>query len=141
MRAHIQEPLGRYEPRGPGHRPSSLSLECRVQSGVAVVVPLEPVVIGADNVSDLESIIVECMSQGAPVVLDASKIEFFESEGIDGLMYFDRCAADTRVPFVLCGLNTALEQVFRIYGLDCLFKVFPNADAAVRFLTRTTVWH
>jgi len=137
----MQTSLPRYGPGRPESRPSSLSLECRVQSGVAVVVPLEPVVIGADNVSDLESIIVECMSQGAPVLLDASRIEFFESEGIDGLMNLDRCAAEMRVPFVLCGLNTALEQVFRIYGLDCLFKVFPNADAAVRFLTRATVWH
>lgn len=138
---NMQTLVPRYRSNRPGSPPSALSLECRVQSGVTIVAPIDSVVIGADNVGDLAQIVVDCLRQGAPVLLDASRIEFFDSEGIDGLLYFERRATETNVPFVLCGLNTALEQVFRIYGLDCLFKVFPNADAAVRFLTRTTVWH
>jgi anti-anti-sigma factor len=137
----MQASLPRYRAQGSDPGPSDLNLECRVESGVTVIGPPDDIVIGADNVNALVRIVLDRLSQGTPVVLDASRIEFFESEGIDGLLLFDRCATDSHVPFVLCGLNAGLGQVFRIYGLDCLFKVFPTADAAIHFLTRSSAWH
>ena len=111
-----------------------LTVHYRVRDGVTVVTLLDPTVVGPQNRKRLEAAISNRLAQGSPVVLDASRIDFFEPEGIDMLLSLDRLATQRRASFSMCGLNGTIVQVFRISGLDCLFRIFPDTDAAVEAL-------
>ena len=116
------------------HDSSRLAVRYRVRRGVTVVALLDPTIVGRRNRKGLATAISNRLAQGSPVVLDGSQIDFFESEGIDMLLSLDRCATQRRASFSLCGLNGSVAQVFRISGLDCLFRIFPDTDAAVEAL-------
>jgi anti-anti-sigma factor len=101
-----------------------------------VIQPLDPVVVGRDNAGRFESEVLDQMGDEPLVVLDASRIDFFESDGVDSLLEFERRVAERHGRFVLSGLNEAVTEVFRISGLDCLFHIFPDVDLAVREVLR-----
>jgi anti-sigma B factor antagonist len=110
-----------------------------------VVEPLDPVVVGHDNARRFESEVFDEIGDESLVVLDASRIEFFESDGVDSLLEFDRRVAKRKGRFVLSGLNEAVREVFRISGLDCVFHIYPDVDQAVREVSRRSDdperWH
>jgi anti-anti-sigma factor len=122
-----------------------LAIQYRVRRGVTVVALINPTIVDSRNHRRLAAAVSNRLAPGVPVVLDATRIEFFESEGIDMLLSLDRCAAQRRASFSLCGLNGSVAQVFRISGLDCLFRIFPDTDAALEALAgqgaEPGAWH
>ena len=129
-----------YKPKA-----ESGNVSCHDRHGVTVIAPLESIVLGEDNGAALEAAVRASLRQGQPVVLDASRVEFFENAAIETLLEFESCAAESRTYFVLCGLNEAITEVFRIAGLDCLFQIFKDVERAVRCINggreRPRTWH
>jgi anti-sigma B factor antagonist len=97
-----------------------------------VIEPLDRVTVGHDNAPRFESEVLDQIDDGTLVVLDASRIEFFESAGVDSLLEFHRQTTARNGRFVLSGLNEAVREVFRISGLDCLFRIYPDVEQATR---------
>ncbi len=108
-----------------------LTVQYAFRQGVTVVTLLDATIVGRDNGGELASAVCNRLAHDSPVVLDASRIEFFDPEGVDVLLSIDGCATQRKASFSLCGLNGSVAQVFRISGLDCLFRIFPDVDAAV----------
>jgi anti-sigma B factor antagonist len=101
-----------------------------------VVTPLDRLVIGRANAKRFESEVLRGMEENPLVVLDASRIDFFESDGVESLLEFDRRVAENHGRFVLSGLNDAVREVFRLTGLDCIFHIYPDVDLAIRGVLR-----
>ncbi|MGV9253858.1 STAS domain-containing protein [Streptomyces sp. NPDC003697] len=68
------------------------------------------------------------------VVMDLSDLTYCDSTGITVLItgYHRAQAAD--VPLLLAGLNADLMRVFRIVGLDQVFRFEPTVEGAVESL-------
>jgi len=115
------------------------------QKGVRVIKPLDPVVVGHDNAKRFESEVLAEIGNEPLVVFDASRIDFFESDGVESLLEFERLLAEKNGRFVLSGLNEAVREIFRISGLDCVFHIYPDVDFAVREVSRrrdeSERWH
>jgi anti-anti-sigma factor len=122
-----------------------MRLRHTTRKGVRVIKALDSVVVGHDNAKRFESEVLAEMGNESLVVLDVSTIDFFESDGVDSLLEFERCVAEKNGRFVLSGLNEAVREIFRISGLDCIFHIYPNVDLAVREVSRrpdeTERWH
>ena len=122
-----------------------MRLRHTTQKGVRVIKALDPVVVGHDNAKRFESEVLEEIGNESLVVLDASRIDFFESDGVESLLEFERSVAEKNGRFVLSGLNEAVREIFRISGLDCLFHIYPDVDRAVREVSgrsdETERWH
>ena len=109
-----------------------MRLRHSTQKGVRVIKALDSVVVGHDNAKRFESEVLSEIGNEPLVVLDASRIDFFESDGVESLLEFERLVAERNGRFVLSGRNEAVRENFRISGLDCLFHIYPNVDRAVR---------
>jgi len=122
-----------------------MRLSRTTRNGVRVIKALDAVVVGHDNARRFESEVLAEIGNEPLVVLDASRIDFFESDGIESLLEFERCVAERKGRFVLSGLNEAVREIFRMSGLDCLFHIYPDVDLAVRAVSRrrdeTECWH
>jgi len=122
-----------------------MRLRHTTRKGVRVIKALDSVVVGHDNAKRFESEILAEIGDESLVVLDVSRIDFFESDGIESLLEFERRMADKNGRFVLSGLNEAVRDIFRISGLDCVFHIYPDVDLAVREASRrsdeTERWH
>ena len=122
-----------------------MRLRHSTQKGVRVIKALDSVVVGHDNAKRFESDVLEKIGNESLVVLDASRIDFFESDGVESLLEFERSVAEKNGRFVLSGLNEAVREIFRISGLDCVFHIYPDVDFAVREVSRrrdeTERWH
>lgn len=108
-----------------------LTVRYASRDGITVVAVLDRTTVGCDVADELLSAVCNRLAHDSPVLLDASRIDFFDPAGVDVLMSIDRCAEQRRAAFALCGLNGSIAQVFRIYGLDCLFRIFPDVETAV----------
>jgi anti-anti-sigma factor len=122
-----------------------MRLRHTTRKGVRVIKALDSVVVGHDNAKRFESEVISEIGNEPLVVLDASRIDFFESDGVESLLEFERLVAERNGRFVLSGLNEAVREIFRISGLDCLFHIYPNVDRAVHEVSRrrdeTECWH
>lgn len=122
-----------------------MRLRHTTRKGVRVIKPLDSVVVGHDNAKRFQSEVLAEIGTEPLVVLDASRIDFFESDGVESLLEFERLVAEKNGRFVLSGLNEAVREIFRISGLDCLFHIYPDVDRAVREVSRrrdeTERWH
>jgi anti-anti-sigma factor len=115
------------------------------RDGVTVLTPVDPLVVGKANAREFESAILEWTNGEPLVVLDASNVDFFESEGVDSLLSVEQRLTERKSKLVLSGLNSAIIQVFRLTGLDCLFQIYADVPDAVRGLLRrpsgSEIWH
>ena len=64
------------------------------------------------------------------VVLDASRIGFFDSAGMSALLFLQKSIEQSEGQLVLVGLNRSVSEVFRMVGFDAVFKTFPDVSTA-----------
>ena len=103
----------------------------RSRHGVTVISVSDRVVIGRADRIAFERAALEGIGSEPSVVLDLSRIEFFEPDGVDGLLAVERAITERNGRLVLAGPNGAVRELFQLSGLDCLFKVYPSVERAV----------
>jgi anti-sigma B factor antagonist len=87
--------------------------------------------LSRSNVRQFESQILDGARGATRVVLDASSVEFFDSDGMDALLALrDRLERRAGV-FALSGLNSGILEVFKLTGLDCALKIYPDVEKAL----------
>ncbi len=65
------------------------------------------------------------------VVLDLSNVEFLDSSGLGAVVGSMKQLGRAR-KLDLAGLTPTVEKVFRITRMDRVFRIFPDADAAIQ---------
>jgi len=71
------------------------------------------------------------------MVLDGSRIDFFDSAGMGSLLSLQKRLEKQGGHFVLAALNRSVEEVFNMVGFDVLFSIFRDVTGAVNSF-RTT---
>ena len=68
---------------------------------------------------------------GERVILDLSKVEFLDSSGLGAVVgSMKQLGRDRRLD--LAGLTPTVEKVFRITRMDRVFRIYDDAEAAVK---------
>ena len=116
-----------------------------VRNGVTVLALSELVTLGGHNAEWFESAVLDQSTDDNFVVLDVSRVEFFDSDGMDRLLSLRHRLAERNGALVLAGVSRSVREVFQLAGLDNAFHIFPDVDRAVLGLLRITsgseVWH
>lgn len=64
------------------------------------------------------------------IVLDLSEVDFLDSSGLGAVVSaMKHLKRDRRMD--LAGLSPPVDKVFRMTRMDTVFRIFPDADAAV----------
>ena len=66
------------------------------------------------------------------VVLDASKIPFVDSEGLEAMLDVNDVMASSGQSLHLCAINDTLRRVLELTGLSQSFEYFEDVNVAVR---------
>jgi len=69
------------------------------------------------------------------LVLDLGKVSFIDSTGLGALVGLLK-RVGMRGELVVCGVQPAVEQMFRLTRMDRVFRIFRTADEAVAQLER-----
>lgn len=65
------------------------------------------------------------------LVTDLSGVEYMSTPGLATLVEALQIAKRTQTPLVLCGLNEKVRAIFEIARLHTVFKIAPDAAAAM----------
>jgi anti-sigma B factor antagonist len=68
------------------------------------------------------------------LVIDLSDVNFIDSSGIATLIEGLQRSLQTKVPFRLSGMAPAVRDIFKMAGLEALFRIFDNREAALKDL-------
>lgn len=63
------------------------------------------------------------------VILDLSQVDFLDSSGLGALVAVLKEVGSGR-SFVLTGLTSNVEKVFRLTRMDSVFTIYPDVDTA-----------
>lgn len=74
----------------------------------------------------------EAQEGGACLILDLSQLEYISSAGLRVLLLVGKQMKVKGAYMALCGLNSGIQQVFKISGFFPLFNTFDSLDAALR---------
>ncbi|MFF0743793.1 STAS domain-containing protein [Streptomyces sp. NPDC004111] len=84
-----------------------------------------------DNSPRLRSVLVHLpLAPGALLVLDLAELTFFDSTGITMLIIARKVAMAAGADIVVSGIGPMVGKIFRITGLDGVFRAYPDPDAA-----------
>jgi anti-sigma B factor antagonist len=65
------------------------------------------------------------------VVLDLSRVGFVSSAALGLLVRIRKQCGEAGTALKLCGISPAIDETFRICGLNALFQIYPNPDEAL----------
>ena len=65
------------------------------------------------------------------IVIDLSRATYIDSAGVAALILAMQEVEEYGGKFFLCGLQETLRSTFEISGLDRIFRIFPDLDAAL----------
>lgn len=101
------------------------------QIGEALVIqPMEPRLDAAVAISFKEAVRNATQSDGAPVILDMSRVEFLDSSGLGAVVAVMKMLGGDR-PLELAGLTPAVAKVFRLTRMDSVFTLHDTAPTAL----------
>ncbi|MFI5803928.1 STAS domain-containing protein [Streptomyces sp. NPDC051561] len=84
-----------------------------------------------DNSPQLRSVLVHlALSPGKLLVLELSGLTFFDSTGITMLIIARKVAQAAGADIVVSGVGPMVAKIFRITGLDAVFRAFPDPESA-----------
>lgn len=124
-----------------GDPPQTIS--CRQAAGVLVIEILEPRIFEGPAFECLRGELVNAIvpSAGLRVVLDFSKVELMSSEMLGFLVTLCRDLVESGGAIVLAGVREPLQKVFAVTKLDRLFRIAPDAEAAIQLATSAAPPH
>jgi anti-anti-sigma factor len=112
----------------------TMKVERQLHEGVTVVAVSESLEVDAGNAEAFRDVVLEAISDDRCVVLDASRVEFFDSAGMGVLLGIQKRLAAKNGTLVLAGLNRAILEIFQMVGFDVIFKICPDVSEAVATL-------
>ncbi len=108
-----------------------MRVESRETEGVIVVAVTEPVEVDVGNADEFKSRTLEAIGAAQRVVLDATRVDFFDSAGMAALLSLQKRTTQRQGKLVLAGLTRPVQDVFRMVGFDVVFETFPSVPEAV----------
>jgi len=112
-----------------------MNMKRDVIEGIAVIGPADPVQIDINNLADFEASFAAQLEDGdRDVVLDASRVEFFDSAGMGSLLGLQKIVQQRGGRMVVAGLNRSVAEVFHMIGFDMVFAIHPDARRAAESL-------
>lgn len=113
-------------------------MEFRIQDDV-MVVEFEAAMIGQTEgfeqiAHDLRQLVIQ--HQPVKMIADFTRVAFFSSHMLGLLVDVWRRLKDCGGILVISGINPNLNRVFRITGLDKVFKFYPDVESALKALAR-----
>ena len=70
-------------------------------------------------------------TQEPNVVLDFRFVKFLSSSALGMLIRVKKKSNDFKIQLKLCNIEAEIQKVFKITGLNKVFEIFPDHDAAV----------
>ncbi|XDD44121.1 STAS domain-containing protein [Leptospira sp. WS60.C2] len=71
-------------------------------------------------------------SSGKSILFNLNEVPFISSAGLRLLVTTLRHCQEQKIGIAICGLQPAVEKVFEIIGMQQLFKIYPDLDAALK---------
>jgi len=99
--------------------------------GVTVISVAEPIEVDIGNAEEFKAKALEAIGMARRVVLDASRVEFFDSAGMAALLSLQKRASQQQGKIVIAGLRRSVQEVFRMVGFDVVFETFREVQEAI----------
>lgn len=101
---------------------------------VAVIRVDESVEIDVGNADVFKNGVIAAIGDALRVVLDLSRVGFFDSAGMGALLSIQKRVAESGGSVVLAGLSRSVSDIFRMVGFDVVFVCVPDVQRAIRRL-------
>ncbi|MGO4906911.1 STAS domain-containing protein [Pseudorhodobacter sp. W20_MBD10_FR17] len=89
----------------------------------------------AQNAKVFKDEVIDLINEGSTqLVIDFQEVSFLDSSGLGALVGVLKKVGH-RGEVVVCGLNTEVEQMFRICRMDRVFNIYPNVKMALQTLS------
>lgn len=100
------------------------------QDGIAILAPAGR--IDSTTAPALEQRLTALVASGERrIIVDFSGVEYISSAGLRVLLLLARRVRDADARLGLCGMGTAVRQVFQLAGFLPLFVIHDTRDAAI----------
>ncbi|WP_376873931.1 STAS domain-containing protein [Albirhodobacter sp. R86504] len=89
----------------------------------------------AQNAKTFKEEAVALIEQGAAqLIIDFSEVSFLDSSGLGALVGVLKKVGN-RGEVAVCGLNTEVEQMFRICRMDHVFNIYPDVASTLQTMS------
>ncbi|WJW74628.1 STAS domain-containing protein [Thiohalobacter sp. IOR34] len=78
---------------------------------------------------DARAVILGCLGEGKPTLVDLSAVEYIDSSGVASLVEGLQMARDKGLQFGLLGVSNTALNVLRLARLDQVFSLYPDLEA------------
>jgi anti-sigma B factor antagonist len=110
-----------------------MELKRDIVDGIPVIGLAEPAEIDISNAEAFKQAFEELLQEDdRQVVLDASRVEFFDSAGMGSLLTIQKRLKVQDGQIAISGLNRSVAEVFHMVGFDVVFVTLPDVGQAVR---------
>ncbi|SFH68028.1 STAS domain-containing protein [Albimonas pacifica] len=106
-----------------------MEIETETQAGVVVLRPKGRV--DSNSARELEEALLPRFDAPAPVLVDFSALSYISSAGLRVLLLAARRSKATGTALGLSGMSEPVAEVFAISGFAKLFRIWPDAEAAL----------
>ena len=92
----------------------------------------------AQNAKAFKDEVVALINDGSnQLVVDFQEVSFLDSSGLGSLVGILK-KVGLRGEMVVCGLNSEVEQMFRICRMDNVFNIYPDVNMAIQTLSESS---
>lgn len=110
-----------------------MKLERHIVDGVAVIGLSESLEIDIANCDEFKTAFAALLQSGdTRVVLDATRVVFFDSAGLGALLTINKHVIEKNGRMVISGLNRAVRDLFHMVGFDVVFLTTPDVEQAIK---------
>lgn len=89
----------------------------------------------AQNAKAFKDEVVDLINDGSgQLVIDFQEVSFLDSSGLGALVGILKKVGH-RGEVVVCGLNSDVEQMFRICRMDRVFNIYPDVKLAIQTMS------
>ena len=87
--------------------------------------------IDIGNAQQFKSQALKAIGPHKAVILDATLVEFFDSDGMGVLLALHKQVLGNDGRFVIAAMSPAILEVFQMIGFDTIFTLYPDVPAAI----------
>ncbi|MDA0590140.1 MAG: STAS domain-containing protein [Planctomycetota bacterium] len=97
-----------------------------------VIVTAQYESLDAGTVADFKGDVEAVIEDGTKVVLDLSKVEFVDSAGLGGIVWFLKQLAAQGGDLKVCGVCSSVRALFELIRMHRLLAIYNDRDEAQR---------
>ncbi|WP_342644017.1 STAS domain-containing protein [Rhodoligotrophos ferricapiens] len=106
-----------------------MEIDREQRDGIDVIAPVGRV--DSNTARDLESALLPAFDGGRKVIVDFSRLTYISSAGLRVLLLAAKQSKAKAADLALAGMTPQVREVFTISGFAKLFRIYPDASAAV----------